>query len=242
MRVPTVGFDRKLELAWLERAASLVLVGTSPTGGKRLLHDLLTESGEERGAEGRDKTVRLLIRIWFEPRDELRALRDDGLTHFERLPAAEHLPIHWGMTIAAYPFFGQVGAAAGRLLELQGSAGAAQVQRRMQELLGDRQFVARPTRHALRTMVTWGVLRDTETKGTYAAGNRVPVDEALAPWLLEALMRAQLKETAHFRSLLQDPALFPFVLPPVQHSQMGVRPGLGLFRQGLDDDVVTMEG
>ena len=240
MRVPVVGFDRRLELAWLERAASLVLLGITPDDARRLLGSQLEESDDGGGMDGRRKSLLLLTRIWVEPRDDLRALRDEGLTYIRRLPADEHLPIHWGMTMAAYPFFGQVADAAGRLLALQGTAGAAQVQRRMQELLGDRQFVTRPTRHVLRTMVTWRTLRDTETKGMYAACPRVPVDDELAPWLLEALMRARQKRAVHFRSLLGDPALFPFALPPVQASQMAARNGLDLFRQGLDDDVTSL--
>src|SRR5205807_3397044 len=51
--------------------------------------------------------------------------RDDGLDHFRRLAVDDHLAVHWGMSMAAYPFFGTVAEATGRLIRLQGSAGAA---------------------------------------------------------------------------------------------------------------------
>ena len=54
--------------------------------------------------------------------------------------------VHWCMCMAAYPFFGTVADATGRLLRLQGTAAAAQIQRRLRERLGERETVARAAR------------------------------------------------------------------------------------------------
>ena len=59
--------------------------------------------------------------------------RDDGLAHLNRLPLTDHLAVHWGMTIAVYPFVGVVAETVGRLLRLQGSCAAGQVQRLVRE-------------------------------------------------------------------------------------------------------------
>src|SRR5947209_6488434 len=113
-------------------------------------------------------------------------LRDDGLDHLRRLPLDDHLAVHWGMSMAAYPFFGTVAEATGRLLRLQGSAGAAQVQRRTREQLGERETVARAARRILRCFLDWGVLEVSTEKGVYqAAAVRTVEDTRLAAWLLE---------------------------------------------------------
>ena len=58
--------------------------------------------------------------------------------------------VHWCMCTVVYPFFGTVADAVVRLLRLQGSAGAAQVQRRLRERLGERETVARAARRIWR--------------------------------------------------------------------------------------------
>ena len=75
--------------------------------------------------------------------------------------------VHWCMCMAVYPFFGTVAEATGRLLHLQGTAAAAQVQRRVREQLGERETVSRAARRILRALVDWGVLVETVNKGIY---------------------------------------------------------------------------
>ena len=57
--------------------------------------------------------------------------------------------VHWCMCMAACPFFGTAADAAGRLLRLQGTAAAAQIQHRLRERLGERETVARAARRVL---------------------------------------------------------------------------------------------
>ena len=69
------------------------------------------------------------------------------------------------MALAAYPFWGAVAAQTGRLLRLQGTVAAAQVQRRIKEGYGERDTVSRAARRVLRSFIDWRVLTDTATKG-----------------------------------------------------------------------------
>ena len=71
------------------------------------------------------------------------------------------------MCIAVYPFFGTVADAVGRLLRLQGTAGAAQVQRRLRERFGERETVTHAARRILRAYIDWGILEETDQKGLY---------------------------------------------------------------------------
>lgn len=143
----------------------------------------------------------------------MRAHRDEGMEHLQRLPREEHVAIHWGMCLAAYPFFGLVAETTGRLLRLQGTVAAGQVQRRLREQLGERETVTRATRRILRSFVDWSTLRDTPTKGLYCAAPMLPIPERrVTVWLLEAVMRGHTRERLPLRMLAPSPALFPFVL------------------------------
>jgi len=241
---PTIGFDRRIKLEWLERAAALVLLGGAARDIRGKLHDILRDEAQadsNAGREGREKSVRLIMHIWVSPRDELRSLRCGALEHFSRLPSVEHLTLHWGMTMAAYPFFGSVAEAVGRLLRLQGSAGAAQVQRRMREQFGDRQFVERPTRHVLRTFIDWGVLKESEEKGVYQPGLLQPIDDTqLKVWLVEATLLSNGSRPLPLRTISNASALFPFTVDPIAAGTVTGNERLDVFRQGVDEDMVSL--
>ena len=99
--------------------------------------------------------------------------------------------VHWCMCMTVYPFFGTVADAVGRLLRLQGTAGAAQVQRRLRERFGERETVARAARRILRAYIDWGVLVEAGEKGLYrSAAKRVVDDAPLAVWTIMAVLLA----------------------------------------------------
>jgi hypothetical protein len=51
--------------------------------------------------------------------------------------------MHWGMSVACYPFFAEVAAQVGKLLALNGHANLSQIVRRMTETSGDRSTLPR---------------------------------------------------------------------------------------------------
>lgn len=191
----------------------------------------------------REKVITILIRSWVTVPKELGGFRDEGLDHLRVLPVEQHLPIHWGMIMASYPFWGLVAETVGRLLRLQHAAAATQVQRRLREQLGERETVARAARRVLRSFVDWGVLTETEEKGVYGpATARSIARSELAVWLFEATLRAAGSKTASLKLLGQAPALFPFVMEPLAIRSLAGHPRLELTRQGADEDVVLLRG
>jgi hypothetical protein len=74
---------------------------------------------------------------------------------------------HWGLSLAAYPFFKVVVETAGRLLTLQGSFTGAQAQRRVREIFGERETVTRAAQRVLRSLADWGVIRESGEPGVY---------------------------------------------------------------------------
>ena len=93
------------------------------------------------------------------------------------LPRKERIAVHWGMAMAAYPFWGAVAAHTGRLLLLQGTAAAVHVQRRVKEDYGERETASRAARRVLRSFIDWDVLNETYDKGIYNQGEKYSVEE-----------------------------------------------------------------
>ena len=165
-----IGFSQRIRLDWLEYTANLVLAGNSREEIVAALSERLKEKlsvGSEPKRGNRDKAISILTKIWVTVPKDLQTLRNEGLDHLRTGGPSERMLVHWCMCMAVYPFFGTVAAAAGRLLRLQGTAGAAQVQRRLRERYGERETVARAARRILRTCIDWGALHETEEKGLY---------------------------------------------------------------------------
>ena len=239
-----IGFSQRVQLDWLEQTAALVLAGQTreqiETTLQERLHDKLSVGGTaQRG--NREKAITILLKIWVSVPPWLQPFRDGGLDHLQRLPHADHIAVHWGMTMSAYQFFGAVAETVGRLMRLQGTCAAAQIQRRIREHLGERETVARAARRILRCFVDWGVLQETREKGVYQAiSARSVQDKQLAAWLIEAALLAQGIDTSVLQTLLQTPALFPFSIPRLYTADLEGQGRVEIFRQGLDEDMVAL--
>ncbi len=240
-----VGIDRIIRPEWLERAANLRLAGMDPSQARASLRgELEAVLGPHRpGVCGTlQKTVSILSRVWLRPPGHLVALQERGLRLLAGVPSSLHLPFHWGMTMAVYPFWLSVAEHVGRSLNLRDVAVSSQVQRRMRERYGERETVARATRRILRSFVKWVVLRDTDRRGFYSRGRSVLVDDArLAAWLLECLLWARGSTSATLSGLLADPSLFPF---SVEHFPVGQivahSEGLDVAGEGLEGGVIAL--
>lgn len=240
-----VGVSQRLRLEWLEATAGLALAGQDKEASESALNEMLADklSVNSRAVRGsRHKTVTILRKIWLDVPFPLETLRDEGLRMHPGLDAKHRHALHWGMTLAVYPFWGVVAAQVGRLLRLQGSIAAAQVQRRVRESHGQRQTVSRATARVLRSFIDWEALRDTDSQGVYApAEQRRIVDAEVAAWLAEAVLRTQPSGAIGLNALLRHPSLFPYRLPHLAASQLAAHsPRLEAVRQGLDEDVLML--
>ncbi len=244
-RFTQIGLDRILRLTWLEKTASLALAGNEAGDIKKILQDDLQASFRSGRTDVRgslDKTITILMRVWLTPPSELTLLRCDGLELLKKLPQHDHPAIHWGMIMAAYPFWSGVAIQVGRLIKLQGSVAAAQVQRRVREQYGERVTVSRATQRVLRSYIDWSVLQETGAKGVYTAGTVLAInDSQLVAWLVEASLHARANGSAPLKDLIDSPSLFPFRIKPLHaKSLVAGSSRLDLIRHGLDDDLVML--
>ena len=245
-RATQIGIDRLVRLDWLERTSSLVLAGnTLPDIKTALQNDLCSafRSGktEKRGSLG--KTITILMKVWLTTPHESAALRVAGLELLKRVPRQDRMAIHWGMVMAVYPFWASVASQVGRLLKLQGSAVASQVQRRMREQYGERETVSRRTRYVLRSFVDWGVLRSTEVPGVYEPVPTIAIPEGrLAAWLIEAVVLSRPTGPMTLKTLVESTSLFPFRVTPIGADDLvSLSSRLDVIRHNLDDELVVLK-
>lgn len=243
-RKTIIGYNRTVRLSWLEYTAEQVASGCSEAeivaGLRNLLMDQLSlGSKAKRGS--REKTITLLLKTWVRVPSSLREFRDRGIDMFKSYGSEEHLALHWGMSMAAYPFFGAMAEVVGRLLRLQGKAAAPQVQRRARETFGERETVARSARYVVRAFVDWGVLKEDGKPGIYTYSRILPItDQRLIAWLVEALLRAHSAKTLPLKAALNSHALFPFLLRTMPPRLFSYSNHIDLLRHGLDEDLVTL--
>ena len=237
-----IGFSQRIRLDWLEYTANLVLAGNSRDEmvqalGDRLKEKLSVGNQPERG--NRDKAITILTKVWVTVPTVLQSLRDEGLDHLRVRDLNDRMLVHWCMCMAVYPFFGTVADAVGRLLRLQGTAGAAQVQRRLRERFGERETVARAARRILRAYIDWGVLMETDEKGLYRGNVKRAVDDApLTVWAIKAMLFAEVDNPPSVPALLRGPHLFPFDVALPSMRELEACAALEISRHGLDHDVL----
>ena len=244
-RETQIGFSQRIRLEWFEQTVNLILAGNNRLIISESLRDLLRDKisvGSESCRCNREKVITILLKTWLTVPHELEKLRDDGLEILRGLPRRDRIAVHWGMTQAAYPFWGAVALYAGRLLRLQGTAKASQVQRRVKEQYGERETVSRATQRVLRSFIDWGVLKETREKGVYAQGDQYPVEQPrLIAWLVEASLHARANGSAAITDLLDGPSIFPFRMSRVSAERLAsLSPRLDALRHGLDDDLVML--
>ncbi len=238
-RLLQIGFSQRIRLEWLERTANLVLAGNDEaaisTDLQKALKDKLSVGGTAKRGN-REKAISILMKIWVRPPYGLSSFQHDGLRLLSHLPLEYHLPIHWGMTMAVYPFWAAVAVQVGRLLNLQGKVVASQVQRRLRENYGDRQTVSRAARRILRSFVDWDVLNETSSSGIYAQGMPKSIDDIeLIAWLSEAFLHTQPDGPRDIGVVLNSTAFFPFRMTHVSVDHLvSVSNRLELFRLAMD--------
>lgn len=247
MEKQTIGFDRELDLDWLDLAAGAVLEGLDE---QQVRQELLARLADEiPGEKACKNTVTVLTRIWSRVPAEDGAIRGEALTLLPRVAPEDRLWLHWGMASLAYPFFRDVAGTVGRLLHLQEEFGSAQVLRRIRESWGQRTTLKRAVPRTLRSFLSWGVIREVPAaRYVYAATpQRRTGDPALALWFMACLLQSYVGPVGRnggqlpLAGLVQSPAAFPFDLTP--HLAVLRRSGrFEISRQGLDLEMVSVVG
>ncbi len=244
-RVDQVGFSQRIRLEWLRCTAGLVMAGKDRDTIYKELHRMLEDRSpiaEDVIRGRRQKVITILMKIWYIVPEGLEAFRDAGLELLKTLPQEMALPVHWGMAMAVYPFFGVTAASVGRLLRLQGSFSISQVQRRLREQYGERETVSRAGQRTIRSFYDWGVITETGKPGIYLpAGTKNITGISLISWLLEAVLYTTGERRGNSREIAGSPSLFPFRWEGIIPGQINSGGRVEVIRHNLDEDMLFIK-
>lgn len=180
---PKIGFDRFIKGDWATMALKVRLGQMEPGDVMALLE------AEGLSVAARKKIRTVLNRLWLEPREELVDFVSRGVALYEADAPATVL--HWGVSIATYPFFAQVAEVVGRLTAIQGDCATIEVHRRMSERYGEREGTYRMTNMVLQTQADWGAISRVERNKRLVREPALAVTGAeLTAWLMEAAIRS----------------------------------------------------
>lgn len=239
-RRSTIGFDRRINLEWLDAAAGQAAAGVRAQEFRSTLWELLdglVSGATPRSARG--KTVTVLNHIWGEVPKPARPLRERAVALLDSCSPDERLALHWAMMLGTYPVFADTAGAIGRLLALQGSFALSHVMRRLVASWGERSTLERAVQRIVRSMVQWEVLSDAAVRGTYRAAPTRTAGASLGMLFIEALIIDAGGAAAPLDQLKQHAALFPFVVSlDVDH--VNAMPHMRVHREGLDVNVVEL--
>jgi hypothetical protein len=203
---PQIGFDRFVQLDW----AFMALQVGAGAAALDELNDLV--GARFAGVDSRRKTVDILKRLWINPFPQSEKFVQRGLVLHRELGEVAALPLIWGASISAYPFFGKVSELMGRLFALQGDCSIPEVQRRSAEIYGDRDGITRAVSRIIQTQTNWNVIRRVEgSKRLIKSPPAVVSNDELTAWLIEAAVR-YIGKPVSVPTLQSLVVLFPFSL------------------------------
>ena len=236
-----IAFRRKVRAVWLDQGMALAAGNLPWQDAKPALAGAIAE--ENPGAETIRKVLEHVRRIWFEPPTGCERLHADALELYRSRNSAEvRFLLNWGMTVAAYPFVGSVAEALGRLLKLQQQAHRADIQRRLREQHGDRDFVSRITRYDVSSFLDWGVILEARARSAiYTAGTTISLkNPGQIAWLAEAVLISRRENQMALSHLTNHPVLFPITLQNVSAAALRTNPRIHIGRQSLNEEVVSL--
>ena len=236
-----VGFDRTIELSWMDATAGFVADGLATAEVRRRLFAYLEGivPGNNPHTQ-RGKTITVLTRIWSRVAPEAEGIRDAALKLYGDVSPETRLALHWAMALAGYPFFLDTAAIVGRLFRLHAGTTLQQVTRRLEEGWGARPSIYRSAHRVLQTMERWGVICTGERAGHYKPAPRKLTPEIRCGAILaEALLLGQRGGAAAASDLSSHPALFPFEIR-LDAGELRRADRLEVHRVGLDVDQVSL--
>lgn len=247
-RHEAIGIKQVIRLELMQKTVNMLLAGLDANSIRQELHGFLLKQSSKQDKKERSEKTRVfvvanLMKTWVSPDTDLIPFRDASLAALREHPAMA-LAIHWGMISAAYPFWYNVARQAGRLLALQEQITQGQIVNRLKEQYGDRQTISRYSQYVIRSLVKWGVLKDSEAKGCYEKVAPVSIAEPnLAILMFESAMLATPEAKGALGLLLNNPAFFPFQLPVMTGDFVSQRSDrIDVVRYGLDDELLKLKG
>lgn len=229
-----VGFDQKVLLHHLDYTAN-----QTKKYSRKEMYTILDGylRNDITGAKSRKNAITMLMKIWYLIDAELIPIRDEILGEFSQLTNEERLFVHWGLTIAAYPFFKDVANEFGRLFQLQDEVSSKAIGKRMKESYGDRRRVEVATSAVLMSMKAWNVIQPVGRQG-YTKGEKIVITNPLIQsFLVQVILFVMESDSLHVDLIENHQLFFPFYCE-LNITELRERKIFSFHRQGVKELVI----
>lgn len=235
---PLIGFDRYVEKAWMDRAAQVAAKGKSLPEANESLDEYLLPSIS--GETSRRKTKNILTATWLKAAVVEEAFKKEAVNLFVNANNSERLALHFGMSIATYPFFLSLGKILGRLFKLQDEITNTEFQRRVIESNGDTDSIKRAAARYLQSLIEWGVITSLK-KGVVYPSPKIQLNNAeLITWLYGSVLYSSDRDRLAIDDITSNPVWFPFEIP---HGYFNVSNSkfIEIVHQGIGETLVALK-
>lgn len=202
--------NRPLRPEWLDMAVSIRRRVGMGDEARRQLEVALRD--EPLATESRKKVVEAISHVWLKPGPDLVPFTDWAVDRALDVPDAR--AIHLVALLAAYPFFGDVCAAVGRLVTLDGDVRTDALRSRLRNRWGDREVVNVAQRKCVQTLRDFGVLTAPRGSSVSQVGEQLVLPAEMVPWAVHGLMLSRGIEALETTEVRSAPELFFLGLPP----------------------------
>lgn len=203
-----VGFDRFIALSWAEFALEMTVHTTDDKSVQiKKLKDYL--SIFMKGKDATRKTANVLTRLWIETYPALTHSRDQAINLYQESAQADHLVLHWGMSLAIFPLFRDVALQIGKLCQLQGSFSRQEIHTRLLEKYSNISTLPRSIDRIIQTMADWGTIAN-QSSGTYISPSIGIESPKLQNWLIALVVQATSGHRVVLNDIYRLPEIFPF--------------------------------
>lgn len=206
-----IGFSRTITLDWLDATATLCLDQVEYTEIRERL--LPVVQNRLTGKDAQRKTIDVLTAIWVRTKPAFSPLRDRALQLFQAATSPlDRLWLHYGMTLAAYPFFRACTAAIGQMGRLEDTITRQMIKDRLIAEMGHLGAMDRSVERVMASLKEWCLLLSMEGRGVY----RLQTNKLSASsieheaWLLACALYAHPSTQLPFPDLVRLAELFPF--------------------------------
>ena len=158
------GFKMTVRKEWMDETLSLMLDGKSVKEIRSFLNEYLSTQKPSGGIGPKRNRATYglafaLLGVWYRDDSDLAPMQKRLIAVARKTHREDWMPLHWAMLASAYPFWVMVNEQVGNLFGLQDVITSGQVYARMKDILGDTQTIARNTRYAIATMLSWGLIK-----------------------------------------------------------------------------------
>lgn len=196
--------NRPVKPAWARAALDVGADGGVGAEGRERLEIRLRDEGLAPVA--RQKVVETLHPVWINPPTETAAFIEWARDRSPEVPDLR--PVHLIALMATYPFFGDLAAAAGRMLRNEGAVDSMEVRSRLKARWGDRDSVGVATRKGILTLRSFGVLVGDRGSTRSIGGSRFGLSNEWALWAACGLLLARGSDSTDAATVETAPEFF----------------------------------